>query len=241
MAVEWINDDLTLKPGFEQNLPEDVRDYAKGFKSLPEALKAGVEARRDFRDRVKIPEDEAGKREVLKKHFGPILEADESARRKADEEAKAKAETDRVEAAKTALENAEKALKQRWDKDYDPNIELCRRAVRSEHVSGEIRSQIAKAAGVEPDKLTDDQIRSVVARDPMLADWLLTVGKLTRDGRTEKGGTTPNKDDERYPAFPYTPEVYADAPDSDPEKRWFMKRGAEYANGKYVGGYGGRG
>ncbi len=42
--------------------------------------------------------------------------------------------------------------------------------------------------------------------------------------------------EERYPAYPHSPEVYARSPDDDPEKLFFMNRGAVYENGKYVGG-----
>jgi len=42
--------------------------------------------------------------------------------------------------------------------------------------------------------------------------------------------------DERYPAYPHSPEVYAKSPDDDPEKRWFLNRGAVFEDGKYIGG-----
>ncbi len=54
---------------------------------------------------------------------------------------------------------------------------------------------------------------------------------------------TENMDDaagEQYPNYPYNPEIYNKAGDDDPEKKWFINRGAEYRDGAYVGGFGTR-
>jgi hypothetical protein len=42
---------------------------------------------------------------------------------------------------------------------------------------------------------------------------------------------------EKKPAYPYSPEVYSDRPDTDQDKGWFIKRGAIYENGHYAGGF----
>lgn len=241
MAVEWINDDLTFKPGFEQNLPDEVRDYAKTFKSVPEALKGGLEARREFRDRVKMPADPAERRKFLAEHFKAELAADEQDRQKTAEEADAKAKAEREkgesESAKTRMEEAEKATRKAWGTDYDTNMELARRAIRSDHFPKGLKEAIARAEGVEADKLTDDQIKHAIAHDPIVAEIAMAVAALTRDGHTEHGdGHAQGESKEQYPGYPRSPELYAGEADDDPEKVWFINRGAEYENGKYVPG-----
>lgn len=242
MAVEWLNDDLTLKPGFEANLPAELRDYAKDAKDLPGLIKRGVDTQRDLHSRIKIPDTPEGKREVLTKHFQDVLDADEATRKKASEEAdaaaKKKAEEDHAAAVKTTLENAEKELKGVWGTDYDKNLELTRRAVRGEHCPPYLKDAIAKAAGVEVKDLTDAQIQTAVAHDPFVARTLLTIATLAADGRFEHGDGHAKGEGEREPAYPFQPQYYAGRPDTDPEKRFFIARGAKFENGKYIGGYG---
>jgi len=37
------------------------------------------------------------------------------------------------------------------------------------------------------------------------------------------------KREERYPAYPQSPELYRDQPDTDPEKAFFLNRGFDFA------------
>jgi len=239
--IKWLNEDLSFLPGFEQSMPEDVRDYAKDAKDLPSLIRRGADTQKEFHSRVKMPTDPAERRKFMAEHFKAELAADEQARRKAAESESAKAKGDREkaesEAAQTRMDEADKAIRKAWDKEYDTNLELARRAIRSDHFPKGLKAAIAGAEGVEPDKLTDDQIRHAIAHDPIVAETALSIARLTRDGHTERGdGHANDKSKERYPSYPRSPEVYARAPDDDPEKLWFTNRGAEYENGRYVAG-----
>jgi hypothetical protein len=92
-------------------------------------------------------------------------------------------------------------------------------------------------AGVEPGKLSDDQIKAAVSADPAVAQTLRIIAGLTQDGRTVTGDGHGTRVEERLPAYPYNPEYYRAKPDTDPEKRWFIARGARYEDGKYIGGF----
>jgi Sec-independent protein translocase protein TatA len=241
--AKFVNDEGTFEAGFEQHLPEDLRDYAKGFKNLPDALKSGLEARRDFRDRVKIPTDPADRKKFMQEHFGKDLEAEAAEKKKADDAAAEKLKGEQAEAAKaTAVkqaEAAEKFLKDKHGTNFDTNLELVRRAFRGDHVPDWIKAGVAKTAGVDLDKLTDDQFKAVVKTDPAVFETLLSIGKLSQSGRTEHGDGHSNTTTEQYPAYPYSPEVYGTAPKDNPERLWFANRGAQWdENGKYLGGYG---
>lgn len=238
--AKFVNDDGAFEAGFEQNLSEPVRDYAKGFKTLEDALKSGLESRQGFRERVKIPTDANDRAKFLMEHFSKDLEQRETARKAAEaEEAKkrdATAAEDRAKAAKKQAEDAEKLLKERHGTNFDTNLELVRRAFRGEHVPEWIKVGVAKAAGVDLDKLTDEQIKTVIKTDPGVFETLLTIGRLTADGRTEHGdGHAGGKADEKAPLQPDCPELYAGLPDSDPVKKWFLNRGYEFSGGRYVG------
>src|SRR5512146_1305593 len=87
--AKFVNDDGTFAEGFEQNIDPDLRDYAKQFRDLPAALKAGRDNQREFRERVKIPTEADKRREFLTQHFKPELDADEQ-KRKTDAEAEKK-------------------------------------------------------------------------------------------------------------------------------------------------------
>lgn len=245
---DWIKDDGTLEQGWQEKvLPEELRKEASlaDFKTLGAIAKAWVDTKKAQALMVKLPATEPEQREFLAKHFKPVLDADAEAKKKADEDAAAKAKQDSGKAAAEAAEQQVKAaqgavktlLGGTEGKDFAVNMELCRRAIRGEHVSQTVKDLLATAAGVEWAKVTDDQIKDIVARDPLLAEWSLKIGQLTRDGRLESGDGHSNKVDERVPAYPYNPEYYNSEPDTNPEKQWFIARGAQYDNGKYVGGF----
>jgi hypothetical protein len=115
---------------------------------------------------------------------------------------------------------------------------LCRRAFRSDHCPAWSREAVARVAGSPADKLSDDQVREMIGSDPVVAQTLLTVGKLSQNGRLERGdGHQQAPAGEREPAYPHQPDFYRGRPDSDPEKQWFLNRGAQYQDGHYVGGF----
>ena len=206
------------------------------------AFKRIADTQRDFHSRVKIPEEPAERQKFMQEHFGKDLEARAAEKKKADDEAGAKLKTAQEaaaqEAARTRNANAENALKEKHGANFDTSLELVRRAFRSQHVPEWIKAGVAQAAGVEVDKLTDEHIKTVVKTDPAVFETLLKIGTLTQDGRTEHGDGHTNRTDEKKPSYPYSPEVYSTMPDSDPEKRWFIHRGAVYEDGKYMGGFG---
>lgn len=244
--AKFVNDDGVFEAGFEQALPETVRDYAKQFKTLGDALEAGRKNQQEFRSRVKIPEDEAGKRALLKEHFQPLLEADAAAAKKKQEEEAAKAQADaEASAAKANQENLEKAqanvkalIGGPDGKEFDVNMELARRAMRSEHMPQQVKDLLAATVGAESfAKVTDEQIKAVLGRDPVMAQMAVSMGKLASDGRSETGDGHTNRTGEKEPAYPHNPEYYKGQPDTDPEKVYFINRGAKYEGGQYRGGY----
>ncbi len=241
--AKFVNEDGGFEAGFEQNLTESVRDYAKGFKTLEDALKSGLEGRREFRDRVKIPAEPTERKKFIQEHFGKDLEAEAAAKKKGDDEAAAKLQTEQRQAAQAAAQTqaaaSEKLLKEKHGANFDKDLELVRRAFRSDHVPEWIKAGVAQAAGVAPDQLTDDHIKMVAKTDPAVFETLLKIGTLTQDGRTEHGDGHSSRTEEKYPSYPYSPEVYAGEPDTNPEKRWMIARGAIFQNGKYTGGLGG--
>ena len=239
MPVDYINDDGTFAEGFETNFDAEVRDYAKGFKDINALVKSGLEARREFRDRVKLPDDPKEKEAFVDQHFKDVLEArnktrEEQATAQA-EEAKTAAETARAEALTKSTELAKEIL----GTDADMNIELCRRAFRSDFCPNWIKDGIAKVAGVEVKDLTDAQFKEILVTDPAVVETLLKFGTLTKDGTLPRGDNPTNKAnvEEVEPGYPYQPQYYQGRPDSDPEKAWFINRGAKYDGGKYDGGY----
>ena len=237
--AKFVNDDGAFESGFEQNLPVEVRDYAKGFKTLEDALKSGLESRQGFRDRVKLPTEPADRERFLTEHFGKDLAAKEDARKTAEAEAAKKKEAEeaatRAEAAKKQAETSEKSLRDRHGTNFDANLELVRRAFRGEHAPEWIKAGVAKLAGVDLDKVSDDQIRAVAKADPGVFETLLTIAKLSQNGRMEHGDGMQGKKDERVPMQPDLPDLYAGLPDGDPVKKWFLNRGYEFENGRYVG------
>jgi hypothetical protein len=244
--AKLVNDEGAFEAGFEQNLPEGVRDYAKQFKTLGDALEAGRKNQQEFRSRVKIPEDEVGKRQFLKENFQPLLEADAAAaKKKQDEDAAAAqttAEAAATKAANEALAQRQAAVKAQLGgaegKDFDKNLELARRAVRHATMPKMVKDAFAAAAGVDSfEKVTDDQIKQIISSDPMMAVIAQSHGLLVQDGRTERGDGHQKTETERMPAYPHHPEHYRAMPDDDPEKAYFLARGARYENGRYVGGY----
>jgi len=228
MAIDWINDDLTFAEGFEQNLPAEIRDYAKDAKDLPALLKRGVDTQRDLHSRIKIPDTPEGKREVLNKHFKDVLDADEQARQaaadKAAKEAARTAETEALETAKKKADKAAKDLKEKHGAKFEPNLELVRRAFRSDYPPPWIKEAVAKVAGVELDKITDEQIKQIVMTDPAVFETLLAIGNLTKDGRMEHGDGGSKKSDECEPRQPNSPELYIGLPPGDPVRKWFENR-----------------
>jgi len=47
-----------------------------------------------------------------------------------------------------------------------------------------------------------------------------------------------NDGEELLPGYPDNPEYYRGRPDDDPEKLYFLRRGARYKDGAYLGGFG---
>ena len=82
MPIDFINDDLTFKPGFEQHLPAEVRDYAKDAKDP-------------------LPGVYAGRHEAIHVLLAPLIEAVAKA---------GKTDTPEVVAAEHALLNTIYAL-----------------------------------------------------------------------------------------------------------------------------------
>lgn len=236
--IAWLKDDGTLEDGWRDNaLPQDIRAEPSlaDFKSIGAIAKAFVDTKKALGGMAKIPTEPAERRKFMAEHFKPELEADETARKGAAD--KARAESD--EAARVRAEESARQLKETHGAKFETNLELVRRAFRSNHAPQWIKDGIAAAAKVELDKLTDDQIKSVVQTDPAVFETLLAIGNLTKDGRTETGdGHVSDKVTERLPAYPHKPDVYEKEPDTNPEKLWFINRGARYEGGRYVGGFG---
>lgn len=243
MPVDWINEDGTFVPGFEKNFPEEARDYVKGFKSAADLAKAGLEARTKFRTRVELPTDPDAKKTFVQEHFKDVVDAEIAARKEAEETQskaeKEKAESEKAKADTERLERSQAKAKEILGGEASAtNLELCRRAFRGDFCPQWIKEGVAKAAGVELDKLTDDQIKDVVAQDPAVVETLLKIGSLTRDGRMPTGdGGGAKEIEEITPAYPHNPEYYKGRPDDDPEKVHFIRRGAKYHNGEYLGGF----
>ena len=243
MPLDWINDDLTFTDGFEQNLDPQVRDYAKGFKDLNAALKSGMDSRTQFRTRVQLPTTEEDKRKFMDEHFKDMLDADAKKREETataeKQQAEQKAASDKQRAEEERLSKAkEKVATILGTETADTNRELCRRAFRGDFCPAWIKAAVATLANVKPEEITDDQFNEIAMADPAVVETLLKIGDLTKDGRTERGDGHQGKDvEERQPAYPHQPDYYRARPDDDPEKLWFINRGAKYEGGRYVGGF----
>lgn len=239
--TKYVNEDGTFVENWTEQLPPDspLKPHTaalRDFKSIEAVAKAFVDTKAALGGRVEVPKDPAGRREFMAQHFKSELEADEQARKRAAEQAQARQAEEAERAKTTQREASAQTLKEHWGKDYDTNLELVRRAVRSEHVNPMTKELIARAAGVEPGELTDDQIKDVLAHDPACSIQLLDVANLTKDGRMETGdGHRQAKQDEKRPGQPTCPEIYKNLPDTDPEKRWFINRGYNYATGDWDG------
>ncbi len=240
MPVDWIKDDGTFTEDWmdKAKVPAELRDTAKDAKDVVTLVKRVVDTKREFHNRVvKIPEDPKEREQFLTEHFGKDLqvreETREANRKKAEEEAAAKLKTDQataaVEAEKKRADTAEKGLREKHGANFDTNLELVRRAFRSDHAPEWIKVGVAKAAGVEPGKVTDDQIKAIVKADPAVFETLLTIATLTKDGHTEHGDGHKKEEPEVIPMQPKCPQLYKNRPDSDPEKQWFVKRGFDFA------------
>ncbi len=238
--VDWINDDGTLVDGFEQNLPEENRAYAKGAKDIASLIGRGANTQREFHTRVKLPTEAKERGKFLDEHFKGDLEARETARKEAAdvEAAKAKDAADATAQteAETQLEAAKARTKEILGEKADVNLELCRRAFRSEHCPDWIKAGVAQVADVEVDKLTDAQALEVIQTDPAVADTLLRFGNLTKDGRMETGdGHRTGGTDEKTPPQPTCPELHKNEPDGSPFKQWFVNRGYDYETATWDG------
>jgi hypothetical protein len=235
MAVDWINDDGTFAEGWldKANIPAEARDYAKGVKDIGSLVKRGVDTQREFTTRVKVPTEPAEREKFLTEHFGKDLTAREEARKAAEaqdaQKKQAAAAEDKVKAEKERVEKARKLLKDKHGDKFDTNLELVRRAFRSEHAPPWIKDGVAQAAGVEPAQITDEQIKEVVQTDPAVFETLLTIGNLTADGHTEHSDGHREAKLEVVPMQPKCPQLYQNRPDNDPEKQWFVKRGFDFA------------
>lgn len=230
---DWVKDDGTFEGNWHEHaLPAEIKGNAalKDFKSVGGIAKAFLDTKTALGSRVEIPKEPAERRKFMAEQFKDEIAADEQARtdkaKKDAEEADKAAKEAAAKGAADAAEKARKLLKDRWAGGYDTNLELCRRAVRSNHISAEIKALIAKTAGAEPDKLTDEQIKAVIGDDPLMADWLLTVGKLIQDGHTEHGdGHSDGDKNEQAPELPSSPWLYAKYPEGHPLRNWFKNRG----------------
>lgn len=236
---DWIKDDGSFADDWldKAGIPAEQRDYAKGIKDVVTLVKRGADTQKEFHTRVKLPADEAGKREFLAQHFKDVLDADDRQRKQAAEAAQQQAAEKAKTAAQQRLEQSAKALKEHWGEKYDQHLELARRAFRHEQCPAWIKAAVASAVGVEAEKLTDEQIKQVVARDPAVAETLRIIGELTSDGHLDSGdgGGLDTSKDEQVPLQPSCPELYEGLPDNDPTKRWFLRRGYEFQNGRYIG------
>lgn len=67
--TDILNDDGTFVDGFEQNLPEELRAYAKDAKSFEALVRRGHDTQQSFSKRTQLPE-KGGEVEFLRKHFG---------------------------------------------------------------------------------------------------------------------------------------------------------------------------
>ncbi|MFA5692156.1 MAG: hypothetical protein WC907_00955 [Acholeplasmataceae bacterium] len=243
MPVDWINDDGTFTPGFEQHLDEDVREYAKDAKNLNALLKRGLESKRSLHDRVKLPTDPSEREKFLNEHFTDVLEARTKAKAAADEAAQAKSKEDKTKADAEALQKAQQRVTDLLGPDPQRQMELVRRAFRGRFCPQWIKDGIAQVVGVEFEKITDEQFTAVVKNDPAVVQTLMIIGDMAQDGRVISGDgkTGSEKVEEQYPSYPYDPEVYAKSNPGDeeyPMKLWFINRGAEYEGDHYLGGYG---
>jgi len=242
MPVDWINEDGTFAEGFEQNLPEPVREYAKGFKDVGSALKSGLESRQGFRERVKLPEDDESKRAFLKEHFQSILDADAEAKAAADqkaaEEAKAKAEAEAQTKREQMLVERQATVKKMFGgengEDFDTNMEVARRAIRHDDMPEMVKELMAAAVGVDGfAKVSDDDIRTILSRDPLMAVVAQAYGEKIMDGTTVTGdGKHVDSSNEKEPLQPDAPHLYADRPAGHPNRQWFENRGYVFENGK---------
>lgn len=239
-----LNEDGTFTEAFEQEFPQETRDYVRTFKDIKALVKAGLESRREFRSRVKIPDDPQEKEAFVDEHFKDVLDArskksQEAAQRQqaeAEEQARIAAEKKKTE----GLEKAREAVKSVLGEKAEQNLELCRRALLGDHCPAWIRNSITtyfqaeKFEDVKPEQLTE-----ILASDPAVVQTLLTIGTLTDDTRMEQGAGPRNTSDqeELYPDYPYQPQLYANREDNDPMKRYFINRGAKYEGGKYIGGF----
>lgn len=238
--MDWIKEDGTFTEGFEKNLPEDLRDYAKGAKDIVGLIRRGADTQREFHNRVKLPTDAEAKKKFLTEHFQDVLDADKKAAESEAAKQKEIAETTAKDTRQKQLDSAKAKTAQilGTDKAAETNVELCRRAFRGQFCPQWIKDGIAQAAGVEFEKITDAQFKEILAADPVVAETLLKIGDLTKDVQLPTGDRHGGKDiKEVDPGFPDNPEFYKAKPDDDPEKLYFINRGAKYENGAYVGGY----
>jgi hypothetical protein len=231
MPIELKADDLIFQPGFEQALPEELRDYAKDAKDLVTLVKRGADTQREFHTRVKLPTDETAKRAFLKEHFSDVLDADSKNSKEDQEKAK-------TEEATRTVEQGKAKVKELWGADeaaFNNKLELARRAFHRGDLPPAFKQMIADAAGVKPEELTDDQFREIVTCDPFVAETLRYIGDLTKDGRTITGDGHHKGKEEKTPIQPQCPELYKNRPDTDPEKMWFVNRGYDYGSEAWQG------
>jgi len=227
--VDWINEDGTFAEGFEKNLPEEVRSYAKDAKDVVSLIKRGADTQREFHTRVKLPTDDEGRQKFLDENFKDYLDARNKAAETEAAQAKEEAEAAAKKDADDRLAKAKEAAKALLGDKPDVNVELCRRAFRGDHCPAWVKDGIAQHLGVEVDKIADDQFKEVLSADPAIVQTLLSIGNLIKDGRTVTGdGHRGGQDDEKLPLQPKCPGLYKSLPDSDPEKKWFINRGYNY-------------
>jgi len=238
MMPEWLKEDGSFTDDWleKAGIPEDMRDYAKGAKDIKSLVQRGHDTQREFHARVKIPDDEEGKRGVLQEHFQDVLDADAKAMQKKRE---ADAEAARKQQAKDAAAEAEKLTADRQKKvktllggedgkDFDKNMEHARRAMRSDRMPQMVKDALAAAVDAESfDKVSDDQIREVLGRDPMMAVLAQSYGEMLADGRlqSDDGHHGGGKKGDHVPMQPDCPQVYIGLPAGDPNREYFEKQG----------------
>ena len=238
MPIDWIKDDGSFADDWRQKaLPPELHNEPSlaDIKNVGTLAKVWIDTKKAMGQMVKLPSDETGKREVLSKHFKDVLDADAATARQRQEQeaaaAKAQAEEDAQKAEEIARGKRQETVKQRIGgvdgKEFDKNLELARRAFRSDTMPQSVKDYLGSVLGVEWGKVSDDQIRQALSQDPMMVDIALSMGKIQQDGRLESGdGGGLDKDKtEQTPMQPDCPELYIGLPSGHPVRTWFERRG----------------
>ena len=233
----------------DEGLPRDLQAEASlaDFKNVGALAKAFVDTKKALGERVKLPADDAGKKAFLKEHFQPLLDADAEARRaaavkeqeSAQQQAQQQAEAEAAKQREAAQVRVKQLLGGTDGTAFDKNMELARRAMRHDKMPQIVKDALAAAVEAEGfEKVSDEQIRTVLGTDPIMAALAQAYGSLLQDGSlaASDGNVGGGGDgDEQAPMQPETPQIYNGLPDSHPVIVWFKRRGYKFENGRYVG------